>query len=477
MSKLYVFGIGGTGSRVLKSLVMLLASGVECKMDIVPVIIDPDDSAADMTRTVEMMKKYKAIRNNKYLEFADANKNRFFKTELQSVDGMQDFIFSLENTHDGKFKDFIKMDQLDPSSKALVKMLFSEKNLESDMKVGFKGNPNIGSVVLNQFADSQEYKNFANGFADDGKDRVFIISSIFGGTGASGFPLLLKTIRNDKNSQKWKVISECKIGAVTVMPYFGVTQDDNSEVDSSTFISKTKSALAYYEKNISGNNSLDALYYIGDLVTASYENCEGGSGQRNDAHFIELCSALAVLDFANTPNEAFDGSTRHFEYGLKDDNNGNELTFKNLGEKTKKSIMVPLTQFVLMNRYLNYGFEKGGKSQPWAIDNQLDDNFFSGYFFEQVQSFHQDFHQWLKEMARNKRAFMPFDADKVNPLFEIVNGYKPKSSFLGKKNYDLFDSTLNSNWNGWNGAASREQKFMELFYRATEELVNEKYNM
>ena len=65
MSKLYVFGIGGTGSRVLKSLVMLLASGVECKMDIVPVIIDPDDSAADMTRTVELMKKYKAIRSSK----------------------------------------------------------------------------------------------------------------------------------------------------------------------------------------------------------------------------------------------------------------------------------------------------------------------------------------------------------------------------------------------------------------------------
>ena len=475
MSKLYVFGIGGTGSRVLKSLVMLLASGVKCNMDIVPVIIDPDDSAADMTRTVELMKKYMSIRSN--LKFAESNQNRFFKTGIQPVENMKDFIFTLENTHDGKFRDFIKLEQLDDSSKALIKMLFSEKNLDSDMKVGFKGNPNIGSVVLNQFSDSQEYKDFANGFADDGKDRIFIISSIFGGTGASGFPLLLKTIRNDKKSQKWKVISECKIGAVTVLPYFGVTQDDNSEVDSSTFISKTKSALAYYDSNISGNNSLNALYYIGDSVTASYSNCEGGSGQKNDAHFIELCSALAVLDFANTPEELLDDGTKHFEYGLKDDNEGRELTFKNLGEKTKKSIMVPLTQFVLMNRYLNNGFEKGGQSQTWAKDNQLDDSFFSGHFFEQVQSFHQDFYLWLKEMARNKRAFMPFDADKVNPLFEIVNGYKPKSKWLGKKNYDLFDDTLNSNWKGWNGAASREQKFMELFFRATEELTNEKYNM
>ncbi|CDN31801.1 Sll0445 protein [Mucinivorans hirudinis] len=60
-------------------------------------------------------------------------------------------------------------------------MLFSQKNLESDMKVGFKGNPNIGSVVLNQFADSAEFKSFANDFQQG--DKVFIISSIFGGTG------------------------------------------------------------------------------------------------------------------------------------------------------------------------------------------------------------------------------------------------------------------------------------------------------
>ena len=31
--KLYIFGIGGTGSRVLKSLVMLAASGVEIEAD------------------------------------------------------------------------------------------------------------------------------------------------------------------------------------------------------------------------------------------------------------------------------------------------------------------------------------------------------------------------------------------------------------------------------------------------------------
>ena len=40
----------------------------------------------------------------------------------------------------------------DRANKAMMKILFSDKNLNSSMDVGFKGNPNIGSVVLNQIS-------------------------------------------------------------------------------------------------------------------------------------------------------------------------------------------------------------------------------------------------------------------------------------------------------------------------------------
>ena len=90
MAKLYVFGIGGTGSRTLRALTMLLASGVECKFDtVVPVIIDPDTSAADMSRTVDAMTRYMAIR--KSLNFNSANENRFFKTEICPIQDMDTF--------------------------------------------------------------------------------------------------------------------------------------------------------------------------------------------------------------------------------------------------------------------------------------------------------------------------------------------------------------------------------------------------
>lgn len=481
MSKLYVFGIGGTGSRVLKSLTMLLSSGVECAIDtIVPIIIDPDDSAADMTRTVDAMRKYQAIR--KKLEFNKSNQNHFFKTEIKEVEGMDDFRFPLENTRDCFFKEFIDLNEMGKENQALVNMLFSQNNLNSDMKVGFKGNPNIGSVVLNQFANSQQYKDFANGFAQG--DRIFIISSIFGGTGASGFPLLLKTIRSDRDSQSWKLISEAKVGAVTVLPYFNVSQDDNSGVDSSTFISKTKSALAYYEKNISKNKagSVDALFYIGDNIPANFENHDGGSLQKNDAHFVELCAALSILKFAATSDTEFEeaGETLHYEYGIDtNEQNIKQIIFKDLGKETKSLIQKPLTQFLLMQKYIENECEKQYRHQPWAIDNNLDQTFFTGDFFENIKDFQKYYKEWLVEMSGNTRSFKPFNEEKVNPLFDIVNGQTARkyNIHLFTKNYALVDSILNTRWPNWNNPMCREQKFVEAFYRATKDLVEHKFNM
>ena len=63
MSKLYVFAIGGSGSRVLRSLTMLLSSGVHTDYEIVPMIVDPDQSNGDLVRTVDIMRSYENIHN------------------------------------------------------------------------------------------------------------------------------------------------------------------------------------------------------------------------------------------------------------------------------------------------------------------------------------------------------------------------------------------------------------------------------
>ncbi len=82
-------------------------------------------------------------------------------------------------------------------------------------------------------------------------------------------------------------------------------------------------------------------------------------------------------------------------------------------------------------------------------------------------------------MAVNERSFKPFNEERTNPLFDIVNGKAASKYYphLFTRNYALVDSILNTPWRNWNKAATREQKFMELFFRATEDLVEHKYNM
>ena len=506
MSKLYIFGIGGTGSRVLKSLTMLMAAGVKVKdqqnscYEIVPIIIDPDHAAADFTRMVKLMQDYKKVRN--MLTFSSANKNSFFSNDinmsvLSGQSQTDQLTINLGNTQNTDFKTYIGLNAMkdnngkEDANFALTSMLFSEQNLNSNMDVGFKGNPNIGSVVLNQFTRSSEFINFAASFNQG--DRIFIISSIFGGTGASGFPLLLKNIRTiSRNINGNGLVKIAPIGAISIFPYFDIAPDHNSDekqrsqIDSSTFISKTKAALSYYDQNITEAN---VLYYIGDDLAKQYKNSEGGPTQENDAHFIELAAALAIIDFATVPanqlitntdgnNNGIPQKTCYKEFGMP--NNTNTILFSDLDSNTLKLIRRQMTQFVLFCKYLNEQISAsaigGRQQQPWAKDNEIDNNFLSSPFFQSdLTGINKAYLEWLKEMSTNNRAFKPFELSlEKTDLFKMVNGIEPKRKFFSSNNYALFDSILNKQ----KVVGDKEQKFIELFYGATKQLVTEvKFNM
>jgi len=465
MSKVYVFGIGGTGSRVLRAATMLLASGVECKASaIVPIIIDPDAAAGDVERTVELMKKYGEIRSK--LNFDSKKKNKFFKTEILQT--MANFRLPLSNTEDVTFDDYMGVSDMTRENQALVNMLFSQKNLASDMTIGFKGNPNVGSVVLNQFDESDAFLNFTNEFTE--QDKIFIISSIFGGTGASGFPLLLKTLRTSEEIANKKYVHEAHIGAITVLPYFQVKQDEKSQIDSATFVSKAKSALAYYDRAISKNNAIDSLYYIADDTRTTYENCEGGTNQKNNAHFIELISAFALIDFANSQKTK---SAVHKEFGIDIDTN--EIIFENLGKIAKRDLRKAMTQFNLFAKFLDEN--DNFLALPWARDRKLDKTFFDGDFILTLEKIQKEYLLWLDEMTTQDRAFTPFNLHKNSEkVFDLVKGITPKRLLTLDTNYDLFNNRLNGQ-GGESKSGEKEQQFMELFYLATQQLVKEKFNI
>ena len=464
MSKLYVFGIGGTGSRVLRSFAMMLAAGVKVGADeIVPIIIDPDAANADLTRTVSLLNNYHSIQSQ--LSFTKDNSSTFFRKSLSQV--LDNYTLRINDTDDKSFQQFIDLSSMDKSSKAMVRMLFSEKNLNSEMNVGFKGNPNIGSVVLNQIVDSEDFQSFANNF--ESGDKIFIISSIFGGTGASGFPLLLKTLRTGTNFPNNDIINKAEIGAITILPYFKLKNDDESEIDSSTFISKTKSALAYYENNISKNNSINAIYFLADDVTNTYNNHEGGSAQQNDAHLIEFLAATAIVDFSNKVHL----NTVNKELGLKD--LSGSVTFDSFYPKQKQLIFAPLTEFMMMSNCLNYKFDYFSSKDFNANTDNFKENFYSTTFMSDLTEFTSLFVSWLSEMKNNKRSLDLFNLKADDTPFEVITGIKPKRVLSMKSNYDLITDRLNSAVKKCHSKDDCD-KFLEMFHLGLNKLFNEKFN-
>lgn len=467
MAKLYVFGIGGTGSRVLRSLTMMLASGVKISAsEIVPIIIDPDQANADLTRTITLMNDYAQIHSK--LTFSEGNKNQFFKTKLEKL--LNNYTLVIKDTNNKEFRQFIDLASMSLENQAMTQMLFSDKNLHSSMEVGFKGNPNIGSVVLNQIVNSDGFKTFANSFEQG--DKIFIISSIFGGTGSSGFPLLLKTLRKDKSIPNFANINQALIGAVTVLPYFRLENSEESEIDSSTFISKARSALSYYEKNISANHQINALYYLADDLTNTYENNEGGANQQNAAHLIEFMAATAIVDFCN--DEFSPDTTIHKEVGLK--KAGTTVTFNDFYDGLGDMLCAPLTQFMLSANCFTEKFKFVSSTEIAANQSlELSSDFYKSPFVRNLKNFFENYKEWLKELKENKRALDLFNLSVGDAPFDVVTDIKPQSVKSLKSNYSLLADRLNSS-TGKCGSNAKEDKLLELYSIATKRLVKEKFN-
>lgn len=480
MAKLYLFGIGGTGARVMRSLTMLLASGVKAGVDtIIPVLIDPDTSNGDLTRTIDALKAYQSIHSK--LTFGTDTKSDFFKTSID--DQGTNYRLQIANVSDKTFGEYIQYNALDKQNKAIINMLFSDKNLNAQMQEGFKGNPNMGSVVLNDFCSPTNnalidlMQNFQNG------DKIFIISSIFGGTGAAGFPLLLNTLRQAQrfNFANPAYIASAPIGALTVLPYFGLKADENSEINMATFVSKAKSALTYYIKNI----DTDALYYIADNMTSTYDNVEGSVGQTNDAHFVEMASALAVIDFTN--DSAIErGANLYKEFAV--DTIANELNLSLLSKKTKEQMATSFMCFYIFAQFylhhLNNTFE-----QAWAKARNFTPDMLKNEFHTELQNFINNYlwdegksNGWLTELSRNSRSFTPFTLDGHNNIFHSIKGYEPKKIGFGgrllgnKDGFVLIDDEVAKSSNKLDKRMSDNDYFMNVHWIAINEAIKKRLN-
>ncbi len=456
MAKLYFFAIGGTGARILRALTHLMASGLTLgDFTLVPVVIDADQNNGDTRRALNALNLYRRIREGYASEVPQGGD--FFATEVMrpgealgthggSVHELSEFRLALQEVHTQSFKDYIRLSAMSPESQAMARLLFSEADLGSDMEVGFEGRPHMGTVVLNQLPQSAYYRNFAQNFGAN--DRIFIAGSIFGGTGAAGLPILVKNIREaNLNGSVAANLRNAPIGALVALPYYGL-QDAKTGlgIDGHKFRTMAKAALSYYEKNLIKNGSINSLYTIGDDPHAQYPNEKGGDKQTNPAHFVELASALALADFATSNSSELitqNGralTPKVLEFGTQDVPDGHRIVFDNLARRTRQQIERGLVKYILFENYLKRYFpEKGEKITSKGDPVHFDDRFRQIAWYQDLESFNQDFSAFIGELAMNKDAFHPFAIEGIQngyseseeDILSMVFDRKFKKPFLG----------------------------------------------
>lgn len=327
MANTYVFFVGGTGARVFRSLMMLLASGARLGTDeIRPILIDYDVDNGDKLRSEDLVNQYQQLHNKAQSYDSQNVAGGFF---FQKIAGYKCINLNYKETFAEKidYKSIASNRSYDCYAK-LIEVLYNnydanncKQKLDNDptelnllLNKGFKGNPNIGTVVFPEAFESDEFSGILKEFNEG--DRFFIVGSIFGGTGASCLPKLVHEFRENKDYNKFK---SAVGGACIVMPYYKLKDDKASSINSDTFNSKTKAALDYYAEEI--NKELQGIYYIGKKdVSTLYDNHEGGKEQKNDANLVELLAAMSILEFSKTSfgNVGGEIQTKFYEYSVTD---------------------------------------------------------------------------------------------------------------------------------------------------------------
>lgn len=350
MSKLIMLALGGSGERVMNSTVMLLAAGMRLKdcndadLDLVPVFLDTDDEsnalASAQLKIQEYQKLYKLFRGSK----DTFGNSTLFRTKIE--DAVE---ITIDGTTMGSLAALVDKNRFDDDKKAELDMLYTEAAQNVGLGMGFIGMPNLGTVALNFLLCTSEFKSITDGLQDG--DYVFFVSSIFGGTGAAGFPLILNKLQA-LNIIK-KTDNKISVGSVTLLPYFdfsseatmGLETKDGFSIDATEFNPKTYAAFMYYDNNLN-KERVSSQYFIGNTDKSLYRKELGGGFQNNPANLIEVACATSLFHFAenSAPRDQNNKNISYYEYwsGKED---GHEYDLNDIDDLDVKTALVRFQMF------------------------------------------------------------------------------------------------------------------------------------
>jgi Tubulin like len=304
---LYIVAIGGTGAKCVESIIHLAAAGLLGQEKVQVLFIDPDESNGNLTRTRETLTIYQACRRAIAATGTSTGIDTpWMQTPIESLEVWSPFSGSI-NKSLGTYFNYESYQFNNPGLGHLFDVLYTPGEREADLDVGFRGRPAIGSAIMSQvrlddtrqdpWRSLMQAIELELGAGGSARPRIFICGSIFGGTGASGFPTIGRLLKN--KLERSAMSDRVKMGGLLMLPYFQFNVPAEQDPGSiyarpEQFLLNTEAALRYYQ----AQPIFDSIYLLGDQEPASVAQFSiGKNTQKNDPHFIELYAALAARHF------------------------------------------------------------------------------------------------------------------------------------------------------------------------------------
>jgi CO dehydrogenase nickel-insertion accessory protein CooC1 len=143
---IYLIGIGGSGAKCVEAVVQLASVGLFTQEPIKVLFVDADESNGNLERSRNSLNIY-----NKCYQAAigkDKQQCPWMQTEIQSFGLWSPFANNSLNKELSAFFNYNTIEQSQPELAHLFDVLYTDREKQEQLDVGFRGRPAIGAAVM-----------------------------------------------------------------------------------------------------------------------------------------------------------------------------------------------------------------------------------------------------------------------------------------------------------------------------------------
>lgn len=320
----FVMGIGGTGMRCIESLIHLCAMGMFDNTEIHLLALDTDKNNGNFSRLKEVKEAYVNVKNIDKANRTSLS-DTFFSADIKYYE------FSPNYEKKSTFNDVFNYGNTkynNPEDTDLADLVLTDNVENFNLRHGYRAQTHLGSMMMyhsiieaaRSRVDSElkQYLQVLIAACNGGSNpKVFILGSVFGGTGASSIPIIPQAISEAASIMSngaANILGRAYFASTLLTAYFSFKAPSAEELKeqkviatSDKFALNSQVAMMFYDDDTTVKNTYQRFYMIGtdgqgwdpmarkkDKVV---QTITGGGVQKNDSHYIELLAACAAWDF------------------------------------------------------------------------------------------------------------------------------------------------------------------------------------